>query len=90
MESVVSAALIVLVVRTRRPFFRSKPGKYLVIATLLVVAVTIVIPFTPLSKPFGFQTLPASFFLALAVIVAMYIGTAELAKRLFYRFTKQL
>jgi len=90
MESVVSAALIVLVVRTRRPFFRSRPGKYLFIATLLVVAVTIAIPFTPLAKPFGFQTVPASFFLALAVIVAMYIGTAELAKRLFYRFAKQL
>ncbi len=90
MESVVSAALIVLVIRTRRLFFRSRPGKYLFAATIIVVIVAIAIPFTPLSRPFGFQTLPASFFLALAVIVIVYIATAELAKRLFYRFARQL
>src|SRR3984893_7521210 len=38
MESVVSASLIVLVVRTRKPFFKSRPGKYLLLATLVVVA----------------------------------------------------
>ena len=38
MESVVSASLIVLVIRSRRPFFKSKPGKYLLLATLLIVA----------------------------------------------------
>ncbi len=37
-ESVVSASLIVLVVRTRRPFFRSRPGKPLVAATLAIGA----------------------------------------------------
>ena len=38
-ESVVSSALIVLVVRTRRPFYRSRPGRPLPIATLVVVGV---------------------------------------------------
>jgi hypothetical protein len=37
-ESVVSASLIVLVVRTRLPFLKSPPGKYLAIATALIVA----------------------------------------------------
>ncbi len=90
MESVVSATLIVLVIRTRRLFFRSRPGKYLLMATILVVIVTVVIPFTPLARPFGFETLPAKFFPALAVIVLLYVATAELAKRLFYHFAKQL
>ena len=31
-ESILSAALIVLVVRTRRPFFRSRPSKLLALA----------------------------------------------------------
>src|ERR1017187_4165427 len=33
-ESVVSACLILLVVRSRRPFFRSKPSRHLLLATL--------------------------------------------------------
>src|ERR1043166_8175228 len=37
LESVISASLIVLIVRTRRPFFKSKPGKHLLRATLLIV-----------------------------------------------------
>ena len=43
-ESVISASVTVLVIRTRKPFFRSRPGKYLLIATLLIVVVTILIP----------------------------------------------
>src|SRR5690349_11550969 len=47
-ESVISAALIVLVIRTRRPFYKSKPGRYLSGATLIVAAATLALPFTPL------------------------------------------
>src|SRR5208282_3251868 len=32
LESVISASLIVLVIRSRKPFFRSRPGKYLLLA----------------------------------------------------------
>ena len=39
-ESVVSAALVVLVVRTRLPFYRSRPGRSLLLATLVVAVVT--------------------------------------------------
>jgi magnesium-transporting ATPase (P-type) len=42
-ESVISASVTVLVIRTRRSFFRSKLGKYLLTATLLTVAVAIII-----------------------------------------------
>ena len=35
-ESVLSASLIVLVVRTRRVFYRSRPGAWLLRATVLV------------------------------------------------------
>jgi Mg2+-importing ATPase len=83
-ESVVSAAAIVLVIRTRRPFFRSRPGKYLLIATLLIIAATFVLPFTSLGAVFGFQPLPLWFFLVIVAIVLLYIAGAELTKRFFY------
>ena len=84
-ESVISAALIVLVIRTRQPFFKSKPGKALTLATLLVTIATLLIPYTPLGEIFGFEVLPLYFIPLMAVIVGMYIITAEGAKKIFYR-----
>ena len=83
-ESVVSASMVVLVIRTRRPFFKSRPGRYLMAVTLLVGAATFILPFTPLSEPFGFTKMPVYFLAIVIVIVATYIVTAELAKKIFY------
>ena len=84
-ESVISAALIVLVIRTRLPFFKSLPGKYLTMATMLVVLAVLVIPFTFLGPMFGFCPLPSLFYSWMLVLVVMYVLSAELTKRLFYR-----
>ena len=85
LESVVSAALIVLVVRTRGSFFRSRPGRYLTLATFLIVAVTLVLPLTPFGRIFGFIPLPISFILLMGIIVVLYIIGAEATKRVFYK-----
>jgi Mg2+-importing ATPase len=84
-ESVVSATLIVLVVRTRLPFFKSLPGKYLMLATGLIVLLVLALPLTPVAGLFGFVRLPLSFYGWMGLIVAGYIGSAELAKNWFYR-----
>jgi Mg2+-importing ATPase len=88
MESVISASLIVLVVRTRRPFIRSLPGKYLLLATIFVAVITLIVPYLPVAVAFGFQPVPASFFPALLVIIVLYILSAEVAKRIFYKKIK--
>jgi len=85
LESVISASVTVLVIRTRKAFFRSKPGKYLLIATLLIVVVTVLFPFTPLAELLGFQPLPMTILLVIGMIVVLYILAAEIAKRFFYR-----
>jgi Mg2+-importing ATPase len=84
-ESVISASVTVLVIRTRKFFFRSRPGKYLLMATLLIVVVTILFPFTPLAELLGFQPLPMTILLVIGVIVVLYVIAAELAKRSFYK-----
>ena len=83
-ESVVSASLIVLVIRSRRVFFKSTPSRYLFTATMLIVGATVVLPFTALGKLFGFTPLPLSFLAAMAIIVVLYIVAAEAAKWVFY------
>jgi Mg2+-importing ATPase len=85
LESVISASLIVLVIRSRKSFFKSRPAKYLLIATLLTVVVTVVLPYTPLGAIFGFSRLPISFLLLIVIIVSFYIFAAELVKTVFYK-----
>ena len=84
-ESVISACLVVLVIRTRRTFFQSRPGRYLLLTTLVVVAATFVAPYTPIAGILGFEPLPGLFLLAVVGIVAVYAVAAEVAKRIFYR-----
>jgi len=84
-ESVLSAALVVLVVRSRHPFFGSRPGTRLMLATLGVVVAALVLPFLPVAPLLGMTPLPLLFLALLGLIVMMYIASAELAKRVFYR-----
>ncbi len=86
-ESVISASMIVLVIRTRRFFLKSRPGNYLLAATLLVWAIVVALPYTPLGRVLGFRPLPWHFYPFLAGIVVGYALSAEVAKRLFYKWT---
>jgi Mg2+-importing ATPase len=85
LESVISASVIVLVIRSRKPFFRSRPGKYLLIATLSIAVITLILPFTPVGTIFGFSPLSLSTYLLLLLIVAVYIIAAEITKTIFYK-----
>ncbi|HQJ80230.1 MAG TPA: magnesium-translocating P-type ATPase [Methanothrix sp.] len=84
-ESVISASIIVLIIRTRRPFFSSRPSRSLMVVTLLVGLFTVILPFTPLSDPFGFTRISGYFLLAVVVIMGLYIASAELVKKIFNR-----
>jgi Mg2+-importing ATPase len=88
LESVVSASLIVLVIRSRRPFFQSRPGIYLTLATLLTVGITLLVPLTPIGQLFAFTPLPLPCLIVMSLIVGLYVLAAELAKRIFFRRTK--
>jgi Mg2+-importing ATPase len=87
-ESVISAAIIVLVIRSKHFFLKSKPGKPLAIATLMVVITTLVLPYTPIAGLLGFAPLPLEVLLLIGIIILLYILTAELAKKIFYKYVK--
>jgi Mg2+-importing ATPase len=89
LESVVSAAAIVLVVRTRRPFFKSRPGKGLFRATMVIFAVALALPYLMPYSVFDFRPLPISFLLIMAGIVVLYVFSAELTKHFFYQKASQ-
>ena len=62
-----------------------RPGKYLLIPTLLIVAVTILIPITPLAELLGFQPLPMTTLLVIGIVVVLYVLAAEVFKGSFYK-----
>jgi Mg2+-importing ATPase len=84
-ESVVSAASVVLVIRSRGPAWASRPGTALLLGTAGAVCAAVALPFTPLAGPLGFRPLPVRFLATLAVLVVLYLASAEAAKRFFYR-----
>jgi Mg2+-importing ATPase len=89
LESVMTELLIMLVIRTNRPFFQSKPGKGLFYATLVVAVITLSLPYIPrLNTLLGFTPLPISLLLALLGITVIYILMNEITKRIFYRKVK--
>ena len=83
-ESVVSACTIVFALRTRLPFYKSRPGRGLLLVSLAVVLATILLPYTPIAGPLGFKPFPAPYLLVLGVIVILYFIAAELTKRWFF------
>jgi Mg2+-importing ATPase len=85
LESVLTELLIMLVIRTRKPFFRSKPGRYLLIGTAMIAIVTLMLPYAPLNKLLGFTPVSPSLLGILGGITVLYIAATEVAKRGFYR-----
>ena len=51
---------------------------------MAVAVIALLLPFTPVAAIFGFQQLPVYFLAFLSVIVAAYVVTAEVVKRIFY------
>jgi P-type Mg2+ transporter len=89
MESVVSATLIVLIIRTKKSFIKSKPSKYLALSSVAVALFIMILPMLPFASILGFKPLPILFYVVLLSIVVFYILAAEMTKRLFYKSLKQ-
>ena len=84
-ESLLTELAIALVVRTRRPFFRSRPGTVLLWSSLVLAGVTLALPYLPFIGVIGLVPLPASLIVAILAVTALYVGATELLKVWFYR-----
>jgi Mg2+-importing ATPase len=85
LESVLSEILILLVIRTRRAFFRSRIGSALLWSSVAVACVTLALPYTPLASLLGFVPLSAILVVGVCAIVALYVLASEASKRLLFK-----
>ena len=85
-ESTLTGLMIMLVIRTQRPFFLSRPGKLLSFACAVIAAVTLWLPYSSFAAPLQFVTPPTLLMLMAVGITLLYGIGMEFVKRLFYRF----
>jgi Mg2+-importing ATPase len=84
-ESLLTELVVALVMRTRRPFFRSRPGRLLLVSTLALIVVAFAIPYAPFATVFGFVPLPPALVGTIAAITVLYVAATELQKKWFFR-----
>jgi Mg2+-importing ATPase len=81
-ESMATQTLVLLIIRTKGNPFKSRPSRPLLITTLIIVAVAVALPATPLGPPLGFTLLPGFFYAFLVGATLAYLGMVEVGKRL--------
>lgn len=85
-ESLCTQTLVVYIIRTSKiPFIESKPSKFLIWTSMLIIAIGIVIPFSPLAEPFGFVRPPVLYFAVLVLIIAAYLFSVYFARNWFVK-----
>ena len=77
-----------LVMRTQRAFFRSRPASTLVYSSMVVGIITILLPYSPINSILNIQPIPLTLLVSLLCIAALYTIVIEFAKHIFYRSNK--
>jgi P-type Mg2+ transporter len=80
-ESLATQTLVLFVIRTSGNPFRSRPSLPLTITVLTIVALGLILLFTPLAVPLKFVPLPGLYFLFLAGAMLTYLLLVEVVKR---------
>ncbi|MFF0862019.1 magnesium-translocating P-type ATPase [Nonomuraea sp. NPDC003560] len=81
-ESTATELAVMLVLRTARPFYRSRPSRPLLLTSVAVAVLTVALPYTPVGGPLGLVPLTWPVLGALAALTVLYVAANEGAKRL--------
>lgn len=84
--SVASELLVMFAIRSRLSIFKTRPSNALVGATVLVVVITCILPFTAIGQHlFKFTPIPLSAVALMFFTPFAYLAAVEVAKHFFYR-----
>lgn len=83
--SLLTELAVLLVLRTHRPAWSSRPSTLLWVTTMLVAMLALALPFIgPVAGLFGFVSPPLALLGSMLLVVLAYVAATEFAKRLFY------
>jgi len=80
-ESTLTELSVMMVLRTNRRFWKSKPGKGLFWSSAILAALTLSITYLPINSLLGLKPLPLPLMLTLLGLIAVYIFLNEVAKK---------
>ncbi len=83
--SILTEVGVLFVLRTRAPFFTSRPSRWVVLTSIIVVVIAVALPYSPLAAALQLVAIPAALLGLIAVITVGYITATELTKRVFWR-----
>jgi Mg2+-importing ATPase len=86
-ESICTELLILFVVRTQQSLLKSRPGKLLIILSVLAFLITIILPFSSFAVQLGFVVPPFQLLGIIAGILVLYVLTADIIKVVFFKKT---
>jgi Mg2+-importing ATPase len=84
-ESLLTELLVALIVRTRKVFYKSRPGRWLLLSTIGVTVFTLATPYLPFANIFGFVPLPLEMMALIITVTLAYLVATEVAKGIFFR-----
>ena len=80
-ESLMTQTLIIHIIRTNKiPFIQSRPSLPLIVTTVMVMGFGMYLPFSPLAKPLGFESLPPLYWPLLFLTLLSYITLTQIVK----------
>jgi P-type Mg2+ transporter len=83
--SLLTELLVLMVMRTQKPFYKSKPAPILLYSSILVGVFTLVLPYLPLHELMNIEPVNPLILFSLFAISGLYIIVTEIAKHYFYR-----
>ncbi|AWL10406.1 Calcium-transporting ATPase [Aquirufa nivalisilvae] len=83
-ESILTELFILFIIRTHKNFFKSKPGKYLLILSVFGLLITLGLPYSYLGVEFGLVPISMLQLGLMLAIVFAYILTADILKVWFF------
>jgi Mg2+-importing ATPase len=84
-ESTFTELAVMLVLRTNRRFWQSRPGRGLLWSSVILAVLTLILPLTSLGRVIGLTVAPRALVLALLGLIGIYVAINEMAKRLWWR-----
>jgi len=84
-ESLLTQLMVLFVIRTSRPFYRSRPGRFLRWSVPIIILIALALPYMAFAPLFDFVALPWQVLGTVVSISILYVIASEAGKRWFYR-----
>ncbi|MEZ0323378.1 MAG: magnesium-translocating P-type ATPase [Hydrogenothermaceae bacterium] len=85
LESILTQLAVLLILRTRKPFYKSKPSKLLIITVSAIFVASIILPYTVIGQILEIRPLNLETYIFVFCVIISYMITVEIGKFLFYR-----